>query len=302
MHAFDPARLFAHAVPETEQVLTRRDTILYALSVGAGNDPLCQLALSHCLEDRLRALPTQAVVMGYPGFWLKDPATGVDWRQVLHGEQRLRLFAPLPVDGRVRGTTRLTGLIDKGRAGAALYSRRRIVDASGAMVAEVAQTTMLRGHGGFAKATDSPFGKADAQLPPTPDRAPDLSTTAQTRADAALLYRLNGDLNPLHADPAIARSVGFNRPILHGLCTFGMAGVVLLRALCGGDGRRLLALAARFSAPVYPGETLAFDIWRPLAKGGADTHSVQFRATVPARGVTALSHGTAELRTDRASP
>jgi acyl dehydratase len=253
MQRFDPAVLFAHPVPEIAQQLTRRDTILYALSVGAGDDPLGPLALDHCLEDRLHALPTQAVVMGYPGFWLKDPATGVDWRQVLHGEQRLRILAPLPVEGVVRGVTRLTGLVDKGRAGAALYSRRSIVGPGGAPVAEVSQTTILRGHGGFAQA----FGAADAPLPPLPDRAPDLTCTVATRPDAALLYRLNGDFNPLHADPEVARSVGFDRPILHGLCTFGIAGVVLMREFeTGGAGLR--ALAARFSAPVFPGETLSF--------------------------------------------
>jgi len=302
MSDFDPAVLFSHVVPEIEQDLTRRDTILYALSVGAGDDPLSPLALDHCLEDRLRALPTQAVVMGYPGFWLKNPATGVDWRQVLHGEQRLRLHAPLPVEGRVRGITSITGLIDKGRAGAALFSRRRIFGPSGAMVAEVAQTSILRGHGGFAGPERSVFGEADPPLPPVPERAPDLVSTVTIRADAALLYRLNGDLNPLHADPEVAQSVGFDRPILHGLCTFGVAGVVLLRVLCGGDGGRLHSLAARFSAPVYPGETLALEFWHGHPANGRQLETAHFRATVPARGVTALGNGFAELRTAGGAP
>ena len=286
MAGFRPEVLFGHAIPEVVQTLTPRDAILYALSLGAGDNPVSTLALEHCLEDRLRALPMQAVVMGYPGFWLKDTAgqTCLDWQKVLHGEQRLRAFAPLPVEGSVTGRSTITGLIDKGR-NAALFSKRQIIDGNGAAVAEVSQTTILRGHGGFGTA----FGEAAEPLAPVPNRASDLTVTRTMRADAALLYRLNGDRNPLHADPDVARAAGFDRPILHGLCTFGVAGLALIDSVCEGRSERLHTLAARFSAPVYPGEALRLEIWQSAAG------SLQFQATAADRAALVLSHGTAEV-------
>lgn len=288
MTGFDAARLFATEVPKTEQNLTRRDTILYALSLGAGQDPTRTLALEHCLEDRLRALPTQPVVMGYPGFWLKDTAaeSGLDWRRVLHGEQRLRLHGAVPVEGRITGRTTITGLIDRGDKGAALYSRREIRGDSNQVFAEVSQTTILRGHGGFG----GDLGEPDAPLLQVPDRPPDMVVHRAIRPEAALIYRLNGDLNPLHADPEVARSVGFEKPILHGLCTFGVVGLALVEGPCSGEGTRLSGMAARFSAPVFPGDSLRVDIWN------AGSENLSFRAVAEASGSVVLSHGHATVR------
>ena len=145
----DGKRLLSYAVPEIVQDLTVRDTILYALSVGLGADPLDRDQLRFVYEDGLRALPTMAVVLGYPGFWLREPEPGVDWVKVVHGEQGIRIHKNLPVEGRIVGRTKLTGLVDKGEGkGALLYSERQVIDAAGDLVATLSQTTFLRGDGG----------------------------------------------------------------------------------------------------------------------------------------------------------
>jgi len=281
---FDPAALFAHEIAPVRQRYDRRDTILYALSLGAGSAPTSPEALRHCLEDRLEALPTQALVLGSPGFWLRRGPAGVDWTRVLHGEQRLALARPLPVEGEIVGKTRITGLVDRGPTGAALYVERVIEGVSGQRLATAVQTVILRGHGGFGRS----FGTAPPPLAAAPDTPPDGRAELSTRADTALLYRLNGDWNPLHADPAVARRAGFDRPILHGLATFGIAARGLINLLCPDAPARLVSIAARFSAPVLPGETLAVEVWR----GAAD--AVSFRAQIDGRG-TVLSHGQATL-------
>jgi acyl dehydratase len=283
--AIDPEKLLALRL-ETHQRLTVRDTILYALGVGAAQaDPLAEEELQFVYEEGLRALPTMAVVMGYPGFWLKDPAHGVDWRRVLHGEQSLRLFKTLPVEGDIIGVTRVDAIIDKGRdKGALLRSTREIRDAAtNDLFAHVSQSTMLRGDGGFGGAADG----APAPHPTPTDRPADQSIDVCTRTDQALLYRLSGDWNPLHADPAVARQGGFDRPILHGLCTYGVVGRAALAVLCGNDPARLKGLDVRFSSPVLPGDTLRVEFWREGSGEAA------FRATAVERAVTALQNGLA---------
>lgn len=281
----DGKRLLSYAVPEIVQDLTVRDTILYALSVGLGADPMDADQLRFVYEEKLQALPTMAVVLGYPGFWLKAPEVGVDWVRLVHGEQGIRIHKPVPVAGRLVGRTKLTGLVDKGEGkGALLYSEREIIDASGELVATLTQTTFLRGDGGCGGST------GPAKPPhPEPARGPDLSLDLPTSPSQALLYRLNGDDNPLHADPAVARAAGFQRPILHGLATFAIVGHALLKGLCGYRPERMKAMDGRFSAPVYPGETLRTEIWRE--SGGV----AAFRARVVERDVVVLSNGRAEI-------
>lgn len=281
----DGKRLLSYAVPEIVQDLTVRDTILYALSVGLGADPMDADQLRFVYEEKLQALPTMAVVLGYPGFWLKAPEVGVDWVRLVHGEQGIRIHKPVPVAGRLVGRTKLTGLVDKGEGkGALLYSEREIIDASGELVATLTQSTFLRGDGGCGGST------GPAKPPhPEPSRGPDLSLDLPTSPSQALLYRLNGDDNPLHADPAVARAAGFQRPILHGLATFAVVGHALLKGLCGYRPERLKAMDGRFSAPVYPGETLRTEIWRE--SGGV----VAFRVRVVERDVVVLSNGRAEI-------
>jgi acyl dehydratase len=271
--------------PVCEHSYTARDTILYALGVGCGSDPIDEDDLPYVYEENLRALPTMAVVLGYPGFWLKEPGTGVDWRKVLHGEQGVVLHRSLPIAATVIGRTRVTEIIDKGAdKGALLFSERDVIDkASGALLCTLTSTIFLRGDGGFG----GPAG-------PTPEphrlpaRAPDVVIDRPTLPQAALIYRLSGDDNPLHADPAVARAAGFPRPILHGLCTFGVAGRALLSACCGNEPARLKAIKVRFSAPVFPGETIRTEIW-------CDGPRVSFRARAIERDTIVLNNGFAEV-------
>ncbi len=282
----DPARLLAYDLPPIRQTLTQRDIILYALSIGLGQDPLDPAQLDFVDQHRaLKAVPSMAVVLGYPGFWLRDPATTVDAVRLVHGEQGIEIHRPLPTSGDLIGETRITGLVDKGAGkGALLYTEKRVTDPAGTLIASATATTFLRADGGFAPFAGLPAGPV--KLPHTiPEGAPEHIVDLPTRPEQALLYRLLGDDNPLHADPATAAAAGFPRPILHGLCTFGVVTHALLRALCGYDPARLRAIDLRFSAPVFPGETIRTEIF----PGGA------FRARVLERGVIVVNNGKAVL-------
>jgi acyl dehydratase len=272
--------LLNYAIPEVRQRVTKRDSILYALSVGLGQDPMDTRQLDFVDHHRgLKAFPSMAVVLGYPGFWLGNPATGVDAVKLVHGEQSIELYAPLPVEGEIIGRTKVTGLVDKGAGkGALLFSEKRLTDAaSGRLLAITRSTTFLRGDGGFG----GPAGPVPAPHA-MPERAPDFTIDLPTRPEQALLYRLNGDDNPLHADPALAAKAGFPCPILHGLCTFGVVGHALLRGLLNYDAGRLRSMAARFTAPVYPGETIRTEIWSDGS----------FRARVVERDVIVINNGS----------
>lgn len=246
---------------ETVGAYSERDTILYALGLGVGaDDPTSRRALRYVYEEGLEALPTMAVVLASPGFYLKEPRYQVAWKKVLHGEQRLNLHRPLPVRGRIRSKLTFDEIYDKGpEKGALLYSTRKIFDDdSGELLATLGSTSFLRGDGGCGGATTpapSPHKVPDG-------RSADLAIEIHTRIDQALLYRLSGDFNPLHVDPEVARSAAFERPILHGLCTYGIAGRVVLSALCANEPSRLKRLDVRFSRPVYPGASLKVEIWR----------------------------------------
>ena len=278
-------KLLALKIPEVTQTYTEKDAILYALGVGLGHEPTDEHELPFVYEKNLQVLPTFAAVLGWPGFWVRDLDTGIDWVQVVAGEQGLVLHRPLAPRGTVTGRTRVTEIIDKGPGkGALVYSERELIDAaSGEKIASVTQTTFCRGDGGFG-------GPARAAPPihPIPTRAPDLVCDLTTRPEAALIYRLSGDPNPLHADPAVARAAGFPRPILHGLVSFGVAGHAILKGLCGHDPARLTAIAGRYSAPVFPGETLRTEMWR-------DGTIVSFRVRVADRDVIGLNNGRAEV-------
>ena len=285
--AIDYARLMARPFPDVVQSYGIKDTILYALGLGLGQDPLDPGQLRHVYEEGLVALPTMAVVLAGPGFWLREPDTGVDWPKVLHGEQGLTLHRPLPVEGQVIGRLRIDEIIDKGPGrGALMYTTREVLDAaSGDLLCSITSTSFLRGDGGFGGPT-GPIPQPHA----VPETAPDLHFDWSLGRHAALLYRLNGDWNPVHTDPKVATQAGFAQPILHGLASYGVAGWSLANLLCGGDAARITRLDLRFTSPVYPGETLRTEVWR-LESGGA-----AFRVRVPARDVTVLNNGRVELR------
>lgn len=279
-------QLLSWPFQDIEHTYTPRDTILYALGVGLGADPVDTQQLRFLYEAELQALPTMAVILSYPGFWLKDPKTGADWKKILHGEQSIRLHRPLPAGGTVVGRTRVSEIIDKGPGkGALMLSERQVFDrASGDLLASLSQVTFLRGDGGCG----GPSGPAPVPHP-IPERAPDGVCDLATLPQAALIYRLSGDYNPLHIDPAVARESGFERPILHGLCSLGVAGHALLRSLCDYRPERFKAMQLRFSAPAYPGETIRTEYWR---EGGGVW---AFRAIALERQVTIINNGRAEI-------
>lgn len=279
-------KLMAWPFEDVRHRYTQRDTMLYALGVGLGTDPLNETELRFVYEKDLLALPTLPVVLGYPGMWLKDPATGIDWVRLVHGEQGLRLHRPIPTEGDVIGRTRVSNIIDKGPGkGALIYTERTVVDAaSGDLLATLTSTTFCRADGGFGGPT-GPL-KSVHELPA---RAADQSVDFATQPRAALIYRLSGDYNPLHAEPAVGRAAGFERPILHGLATYGIAGWAVTKSVCGGDPSAVQSIDVRFSSPVYPGETIRTEIW-------VDGKVVSFRALAVERNVVVLNNGRAELR------
>jgi acyl dehydratase len=278
-------KLLAQKIPAVTQVYSERDAILYALGLGLGRDPMDENELPFVYEKNLKLLPTFATVLAWPGFWVRDLDTGIDWVKVVAGEQGLVLHRSLERRSTVTGHTRITEIIDKGAGkGAHVYSERELMDAaSGERIATISQTTVCRGDGGF--------GGPQRQSPPVhqiPMRAPDLVCDRETRPEAALIYRLSGDPNPLHADPDVAKAAGFPRPILHGLASFGIACHAILRCLCDGDPGRLQSIRGRFSSPVFPGETIRTEIW-------SEGLEVSFRARVLGRDVVALDNGRCEL-------
>lgn len=278
-------KLLALDIAPVEHSYGAKDCMLYALGLGLGQDPMNEDELAFVYEKNLKVLPTYALVQGYSAYWLRNPQSGVNWTKVVHGEQGLVLHKPVAGEGTVIGKTRIVDVVDKGEGkGALVFSERKVTDkASGELLATLAQTTFCRGDGGFGGP------KRDTPPPhPMPERAPDIVCDLPTRPEMALVYRLSGDVNPLHAEPAFAKAAGFPRPILHGLASFGVAGHALLKSVCGYDPARLTAMAGRFSAPVFPGETIRTEIWR---EGGA----VSFRARAVERDVVAVNNGRAEI-------
>ncbi|MEO5324569.1 MaoC/PaaZ C-terminal domain-containing protein [Mesorhizobium sp. CC13] len=271
------------SIPETRQTVAARDAILYALSVGYGTEPLDPSHLRYLYEADLVPAPTLANVVAHSGPWMKR--VGVDWSRVVHAEHRLTVHRPMPLDTPLVSRSRSLSVVDRGvgKGMFAAFERVVSVEATGEPVASIVQTNACRGDGGCGSA-----GRPPEPLPPVPNGSPDATLQLVLAEDAALLYRLNGDLNPLHVDPAAAEKGGFRRPILHGLCTFGHAGYAISRMATTSGLAGLGGLAARFSAPAFPGDTLEVQMWRI----GQD---IRFRCTAPARGVTVLDNGVARL-------
>ncbi len=261
-----------------------RETMLYAIGIGMGRDPLDENELPYVFEQgALKTVPTLATVLTRLSL-LKD--SGVDYSKVVHGEQRLKLHRTLPPQGELLASSRVTEAYDKGAGkGAVIYTETVARSAADNQpMFTLYSTTFARGDGGFGGPAGS--GPAPHALP---DRKPDGSITLETRKDQALLYRLNGDRNPLHADPALAKRVGFPVPILHGLCTYGTACRALLQRVAKYDHTRITEFDVRFSAPVYPGESIATDYW-------VDGTIVSFRCRIPERGdVVVINNGRCEL-------
>lgn len=275
----DPAAILARDFGVREQSYDERDAILYALGVGLGHDP-CDVDDLRFLDERtLRVLPSFAVTLCSPGMWIREPALGVDFGKLVHAAQEAEFLEPLPPRASVKGTARVVSLTDRGEGrGAVLVLEREIGNAaSGAVHCRLRQTLLLRGDGGFG----GPAAPRDARFEPA--GPPDAIVRHAVSPRAALIYRLSGDWNPLHLDPAFAAGAGFSRPILHGLASYAMAGRAASQAL-GRDPAAIGALACRFSGVVLPGDALVFEIWK---EGDA---SARFRASVGDRRV--LDDGT----------
>ena len=269
---------------------TPRDTMLYALGLGMGADPMDEGELRFVFEKELQAVPTMATVLGSPGFWWRDARTGAAWVKLVHGEQAVRLYRPLPVAATLVATNKVVSITDKGEGkGAIAVIERELRDQeTNELVAQGRNVTFLRGDGGYSRNG----GRSDPgpePLPAVPDRACDIEVALPTLERQALIYRLSGDYNVLHADPAVAKAAGFERPILHGLCTYGMAAHALLRSVCKYEAARIRSLSVRFTAPVIPGETVRFQFWE---SGSGRFH---LRATVDARNAVVLNNGVVEL-------
>ena len=260
-----------------------RDRMLYALATGFGVDPLNPKSLPYVTETRgHHTVPTMASTLAYPEFLVE---CGWDYRKVLHSEQKLDLYRPLPAAAKMLVNYRVDSVVDRGvKKGAVVrvVTDARLKRDDTAMF--TSETTLIaRGDGGIGGPS------APLQVPHRlPKRDPDLSCDMSVRRDQALLYRLTGDRNPLHADPTVARAAGFEGPILHGLCTYGMACHAVLKTICDYDFTLISGFNVKFSAPVYPGDTVTTDMWQ-------DRNIVSFRSYVRERDTTVLNNGRCVL-------
>lgn len=279
----DCAKLLGWTFEDVRARHTERETMLYALGLGLSQDPIDSRELDFTANRDLKALPTMAAVIAEPRPWLRE--VGIDVTTALHASQAMHFDGTLPPAGTIRARFKIERLVDKGPGkGAFIVLMKDIFDDSGTRLCRLPATIFVRGGGGFG---GDPNGLPEAMTMPA--RTPDLIQDYPINLRTALIYRLSGDYNPLHADPLVARTAGFDGPIVHGFCTFGIAGWLLIKALCGYDPRRLASIEARFSAPLYPGETLRLAIWR----GGGVIH---FEGRALERGVLVLSSGQATLR------
>ncbi len=275
--------LMSTSILDEPSEYTEKDTMLYAIGVGFGSDPMDQRELQYVTELRaLRTVPSMASMV-VPATLLDD--CGWDRSKVLHCEQRLELYRPLPPAAKLLTNHRVVGVYDLGADGGArilLESEARTARDE-TVLFSLGTTLLARGDGGFG----GPAGKG-AALHKLPDREPDLRCVLSTRPDQALIFRLSGDLNPLHADPVYARRAGFAAPILHGRCTFGIACHAILKTICDYDFTLISGLDVRFSSPVYPGDRITTEMWQ-------DRNIVSFCCRVAERDVTVIDNGRCTL-------
>ena len=284
--ALNYQRLMAHRHPDIAVEYGAHECILYALGIGLGMHPLEPGELKFVYERAgLEAFPTMAVVLGWPGR-ITDPSFGVDERLVVAGDLKVTLHRPLAPQARLVSRPRVKEVVDKGAGNAAIIlNTRDLIGEDGTPVATVDSSTFARKHGGFGgQVTETPAP------PAVPQTAPEMVCDLPTPPNLALLYRLNGDENPLHADPERAKVAGFDRPILHGAASFGVAAHAVLRMVADYQPQRLASIEARFSKPVFPGDTIRTEIWRQGER-------VSFQCRALSRNDVVLSNGLAMLRT-----
>lgn len=262
---------------------TEKDSMLYALGIGLGSDPLNHRELAFVYEENLKVFPTFPVAVGFHGGPLED--IGIDYRYVLHGEHTITLHRSFPPKGKATATGSIVGAWDKGPGKGAVFAQEKVLTLDGDTqpLATIRTTSFARAEGGFGGPQD---GQPTPHAPPT--RAPDKTVNIPTTPGQALVYRLSGDLNPLHADPETAVAAGFEQPILHGLCTFAICCRAVLAEYCNNDPSKIIHHQVRFSAPVYPGEMLTIKLWK-------DGDIVSFEAHVKTRNVTTIRNGRTQI-------
>ena len=284
----DVNRLLGLGVGPRSHHLSRRDARLYALGVGFGADPLDETDLEFVVErPDLKVVPTMATIFADVILELSLACKLERPELAVHAEQHLEMLAPLATDSSFDVSGSITAIYDRGSdRGAEIHMQAEArLSGSGDPLFRANYVTVARGDGGF----DGP-PPPHAERPALPDTAPAHSIETRVAANQALLYALNGDPNPIHTEPRLARRAGFDRPLLHGLCTYGMACRALLRSVCDGEPQRIAGFDARFAAPVFPGDTLRFDIWHSHEK-------VQFAAHALERDVAVLRNGVCRLQT-----
>ena len=253
----NPEAVGTRSEPERRR-WSSKDSLIYALGVGAGaQDPLTELEFTteNSQQVTQRALPTMPVVLGAGQAGAYSEIGSFNPAMLVHGEQAVELARELPVEGELEAATEVVGVYDKGSGALVVTETTATLVADGEPLFTTRSGAFIRGEGGFGGDRGPSSGFS------APDRAPDHEVTYPTRTDQALLYRLSGDRNPLHSDPKFAAMAGFDRPILHGLCTYGFTGRALLHALCDGDPAAFRSMTGRFSSPVMPGEALTVRIW-----------------------------------------
>ena len=259
-----------------------KDSILYSLGVGLGNDPMNLAELKYVYENSQVALPSMATNFQYHSPLLLK--ANINFILVVHGEQKLSFSNPLPVSGDFISNAKVIGCYDKGAGKGAIIDVETTINLKkdNTEICKLVSTTFARGDGGFGgpESPKSEIFKIEGD--------PDFVHEIKTKPDQALIFRLSGDYNPLHSDPNFAKTAGFEKPILHGMCTYGIACRSLVESVCEGDAKRLKKFDCRFSSPVYPGETIVTEMWKNNSK-------VYYQSKVKERDKIVIKNGVSEI-------
>jgi len=277
-----------HKFQDSTSIYTEKDIILYALGVGEGVGATESNQLQFVYENHptFSALPTFGVTFPLPmmGQTLSTPGLTFNPMMLLHGEQYLEIRNPIPTSGSLTSSGRISNIFDKGKGALVIVDVTTVDNATGKVITFNQISAFIRGIGGFG----GPRGPSDITAAP-PKRAPDAVHKEKTLPQQALLYRLSGDLNPLHADPEMAAVGGFDRPILHGLCTFGFAGRAVLHTFCNSDPSKMKSIRARFSKSVFPGETIVTEMWK------VSPTKIVFQCRVEERNELVLTNSSVDI-------
>tara|TARA_Y100000591_G_scaffold329334_1_gene357676 strand:+ start:125 stop:979 length:855 start_codon:yes stop_codon:yes gene_type:complete len=282
--AIDYEKIMSLETKNQEFSYSDRETMLYGLGIGFGKDPLNDEELKFVYERDLKTVPSMATVVSWGAGNMRE--SGINYLLVLHGEQRLKMYEPLPQSADILVDSSVKGVFDKGKEkGALIITETDIkLKENENLLCTLSSTTFARGDGGFGGPSD---GAPEPHL--IPERKSDDEFSAHTEPNQALIYRLSGDRNPLHSDPEIAKAAGFDVPILHGLCTYGTACRTIISNVCDYDSTLIEEFNVRFSSPVYPGEKISTEIWK-------DDNVISFRCWVRDRNVMVLNNGKCVLK------